>query len=317
MPQPEDTTNQRPTSLLDAPPKRLQAKGVEQFLLPAPGPDASFLEVQPDPALKPQPLPATPAEPAGPTDEAKKDSELSPEQFRRLQQKAQKLEKEKAVLEKENAKFKQQQAEQEANSQREAADAELEKFSAAQHRQALDKISVLDPDDADHADKVSQIWAETTTAVRRKEREMDDEARIAAAALAPTAVADQQNHDQDLDDPILPAPGPHPEIFSMQEKVSRAVTAAGFDPSDPIFEHYAGKAPVVDDTGQPMPFDAQIAWAINQTTKYKSDERSKLTQEIDQFIPRGAIPPAVRPGPAPTGSLNSALERAQERRRIT
>lgn len=303
----EEGTTQQPTaSPLDTPGNRLDMTGVEQFVLTvAPGTSVGSEETsaQVPPANNAAPEQAAPAQPSHPG-EHPGDNEDGELKFRRLQVKASHLEKEKAALAQANAAMAKKLEELKTEEDRATADTKLKEidqqldgFTAEENKKALDRISALDPDDPTHADQVSKVWAEFHGIVRRKEREL-----FTVVPPAPPASPSQETQDD-----TTPA--------AYQEKIVQALDQAGIPAEDPVFQHYAGIAPV-EANGAPLSFDDQVRWAIENTTKYKAAERSKVIQEADQPLGRGSFPPPSGRAPNTPVSLDSALEAANARRRV-
>ena len=95
--------------------------------------------------------------------------------------------------------------------------------------------------------------------------------------------------------------------------------SAEFGLDDPVFIGYASKAPTSRD-GAPLPFEAQVDWAIEQTKGHYQKVRAKIMQQAGQ--PMGRSGPSVRKASVPGGppnqrvTLGEARAKALERRTI-
>ena len=183
-------------------------------------------------------------------------------------------------------------------------------FSKERHSKALAEIDNLDPDSDEYQAKIGAIWAEKDRDIRIFERENQ-----------PTRQEPQERVPQSTEE----------EARSIaMEHVGDMAKGEGLDPDDAFFVSQCQLAPETDETGESLPFDAQVEWAINRTKAYhtqlskaskaKEEEaaakRNKQKQEADLPMGRSPAEKTAADDKYVPGSLNDSVEMALNERRL-
>lgn len=190
-------------------------------------------------------------------------------------------------------------------------------FAQGRNEQALKEIDELDPDDPEYRKKAAAAWTRANKDIRFWQKNKTETAVPPADATRPATA------------PPTPAQtDPAPAITYVHEKLA----AAGIPKDDLLFWKIARDAPATDPQGQPLDFDAQIAWALAETKTYRdslmgpgnvspaaaalAERRTKEAQARD--LPLGRSPAdraSVAEPPTPI-SMADAIHFAQEKRRL-
>lgn len=218
-------------------------------------------------------------------------------------------------IEQENAKLKEdakaRDDAEKAEKERKTREAAIYEYSIGRNEEALKEIGDLDPEDEDHQKKVAEIWARATGDTRQFEPEIesitpsDDDGKSipASADNGNTSPADAGN-----------GAGTDSDIIKY---VDDTAVAAGIDPGDLTFQHYAGIAPVSDQDGKAMTLKDQVQWAIEETKKHEATKRTKILSEAEIPLSRSGIG-RVSGGKEETKpvSMDAALSEIEEDRRL-
>lgn len=219
--------------------------------------------------------------------------------------------------------------------QREQADQAIETFARARNKEALKEIEALDPDDAEHQDKVAGVWARANTDLIKYSRNpLDKDGNPilgkTAAAAAPEGEPQSAPAPAPAGSPPPAAPAtadaPAADATEIERRraerrdyINERVRTAGIDPEDPLWIGMSLSTPSVDANGSPIPLDEQIQWTIDKHNEYLAQRRAASRASADMPIDRGGVPPrAPQPPGASPGpiSLGDAIARSNERRRL-
>lgn len=207
---------------------------------------------------------------------------------------------------------------EERRKQREAADLSFTDFAAERREAAMAEIDELDLDAPDYKKKVAQAWARADRDIFNFRQEQP--AGGAAETPAPTGTE-------------TPAAGTPPGAAAGVEEVrayaKETIVKAGFDAEDPLFWIFASRAPAVKETGESIPLDEQIQWAIDQTKTYQArimgDEQTRreaAAAEAGRAVQHRELTMGKGGGGPPAGgssaeespvSLDAAIRSAQRR----
>ena len=136
--------------------------------------------------------------------------------------------------------------------------ARFRKFSKEQNLQALKSIDELDPDDFEddeaYQERVSDIWTDKDEAI--------EEFRQTLAPSGTPPEGTQEAGDE------TPADDSWETAVELAQK-------AGVDPESETFLFFGTKAPVKDDDGNTMDFEAQVNWAVNKTKAFDAFEKGE------------------------------------------
>ncbi len=264
--------------------------------------------------------PAAAGEAAVPKEDRFASQEAAEEGYRNLQAKHTKAEQELARYK--EAERKKREADTRAEQGKAFAD-QVREFSKEKNAEALQKIDDLDPDDFDddaaYNARVAEIWA-------------DKDSEVAAFMHAPPAAERPSGEEAPAGEGEAPAGGE--DAAGAQATWDDVVATAqaqdqGFDTQDPAFISYCRMAPKEGEDGKELPFEDQVAWAVNQTKDYHqrlvrgtAAERSEGHQRRNAPMGRGGSPPGGPAGgtggkgaPQPV-SLDDAVSGALESRRL-
>ena len=229
----------------------------------------------------------------------------------------------------ENARLKKELEEREraeADTRAQEAAAAREKQVADRYEKAMAALQELDEYDPDYKAKAAKVWAECHR----------DVATVSAASIADQTVTPTVSPSGEasapVDDPsggIVPPEGPSEgepvDPAEIRSRISsrmkdQQVAPTEFDLDDPVFFGFASKAPTHDDSGAPLPFEAQVDWAIAQTRSHYQRTKQRILQTTGQPLGRGSTGsarPAGEPPPeARRVTLNSSVENALNRRKL-
>ncbi|MCG6536607.1 MAG: hypothetical protein L7F78_18335, partial [Syntrophales bacterium LBB04] len=116
---------------------------------------------------------------------------------------------------------------------------------------------------------------------------------------------------------------PDESVVELKKFVSSSATKAGLDPEDATFTFFCNKAPTTYDDGDAMPFEDQVAWAIERTKNYQtfvqteSTERGKERQKKSLPLGRGTgeLPPSKTKEFKPV-TISDALDQVRQERTL-
>ncbi|MBC2712052.1 MAG: hypothetical protein HGJ94_14030 [Desulfosarcina sp.] len=186
-----------------------------------------------------------------------KDLASADKGYREVQARATRAEQENAGLKKELADFKKTEADKQALAARSETIAtykeQLKAYSKERQTATMATIDALDPEAADYNDKVADIMAEK-------------DADIDAWRLEHTPVFQPGPPAPDADPAFDTAPDADPDSAeALMARVNELAVAGGIARDDPTFSGFCQMAPLNDDAGRALDFDAQVDWAIGKT----------------------------------------------------
>lgn len=203
------------------------------------------------------------------------------------------------------------------------AAAAREDFTTKRYEQAMTALQALDEYEPEYKAQAAKVWAECHRDIAAWKP--DGGESPPDPITSPTGVASTPT-----DDPaagIVPAAGPMSEAAPDPEAVRGRIAAimaengvkeSEFGIDDPVFFGFASKAPSVGEDGSPLPFEAQVSWAVEQARGHYQRIKSRIKQQIDQPMGRSGIATRVAAGAgeSPRGrtSLNDIMESALSRR---
>ena len=264
--------------------------------------------------------PAAGGEAAAPKEGRFESQDAAEEGYRNLQAKHTKAEQELARYR--EAERKRQEEAARAEQGKAFAD-QVREFSKEKNAEALQKIDDLDPDDFDddaaYNARVAEIWADKDSEV--------------AAFMHTRPAAGESPAGEETPAGTGEAPAGEEASAGAQTTWDDVVATAqaqdqGFDTQDPAFISYCRMAPKEGEDGKELPFEDQVAWAVNQTKDYHqrlvrgtAAERSEGHQRRNAPLGRGGSPPGGRGGAGGQGaprpvSLDDAVTGALESRRL-
>lgn len=192
-------------------------------------------------------------------------------------------------------------------------------FTKESNKRALKAIEALDPDDPEHTDKVAEIWADFHAEVNEfAETERTKKSRLEAAPIKETADTKGDAHTKETpaaDDAAKHTAANDPRK-QRRDYVDAKARAAGIDPADELWIGVALATPTADAEGRPLPLDEQINLAIKRHNEKIAALRARAFAEVNQPMPGGGQPPRAPAAPSGPVSLDDAITRANERRRL-
>lgn len=212
----------------------------------------------------------------------------------------------------------------------EAGNQEFLEFATQRRAQVLKEIEAMDPDKPEYSDEVAAAYARADLDIFRKSQAFSE--TFSAAPPAPQNPA----ADNDTNSQHQAAPSDLPtDATQIRDYVNTFISSEeiGLEKDDPLFWTYASQAPEKDESGQPLPLESQIQWAVEQTRLYSSrvlqrnqaavadsaQRRAEAHSRQEMPLGRaGATAPGVRTQPAADApvSLSDAVEAAKELRRL-
>lgn len=206
-----------------------------------------------------------------------------------------------------------------------------ETFLNKRYKEAMEELSALDQDDPNYTAKSAKIWARVHGDVIGFQPEAQpptlksEDVLPTVSSLLPSP-AGSAPEGADVSPPA-PLPTSHPSpvegegsMDSDPETLKTIVATriveqqAGFDADDPVFVYFASKAPAVDETNLPLPFDVQVDWAIAQTKAHLAKQRQKILQAEAQPMSRGGTIRSNQSPPAKRKTLSDVIDGARSKR---
>lgn len=176
-------------------------------------------------------------------------------------------------------------------------------YATERREKALTEIDDLDPENPDYRKQAAHIWAQVDADIRRKDIELQS-ARTVAKQKSPA-----ESHTRT---PVNEHPDGKYDPEQGREHIRNVISEAGLAKNDPMFWAFASHAPSVDENGTALDLDGQIAWAIDQTNKYRSVVIDEHNRKQDQAANRKGLEHAEK-----TQSLgrSTALDHAGHKKR--
>lgn len=105
--------------------------------------------------------------------------------------------------------------------------------------------------------------------------------------------------------------------IESSDKFIESAKAEGIDPKDPVYLHMVHASPSLNSEGEGISLDNQMKHAVEETKKFKAAEKARIIQELNlPLSSHGAAPPASGGEPEKGMSMDSAIDKAVESRRL-
>jgi len=198
-------------------------------------------------------------------------------------------------------------AEQAKEARGKAEDAFVE-FAAERRRKALDAIDALDEEEPEYRKQVARLLAEADRDIHGFDWRQFEATPVETPAEAPVNEVGQREM---------------VETMALDAGLNHEADLA-------MFRMVAGRTPEIDEQGRPMNFENQVHWAINETKallqsqrerfmerqKQQASEQNARTLAAEAPMGRSAAVPTVQDKTVVPRSLDDAVQRAMDSRRL-